>query len=152
GTHLVGKKDFRTASGDIALNETAGKLVLDAVSGDVSIEAAGVLDLRGKTISGDLHVRAPRMTLFDLATTSGDVWFAAELTGSGPFSVRSISGDVQAVSRGDLRVEAQTVPGDLTSDVPPRRESALGRKLLTIGRSGPTFAFKSVSGTSRSSS
>jgi hypothetical protein len=145
-SHLVGRKDFRTASGDIAIDATAGKLELDAVSGDVSVEAVGVLDFRAKTISGDLHIHAPRMTQLDLATTSGDLWVDAELTGSGPFAVRSISGDVQLVSRGDLRVEAQSITGDLNSDVPHRRESSPGKKLLTIGRSGPTLTFKSVSG------
>ena len=145
-THLVGKKDFRTASGDLSLDGIAGRLELDAVSGDVSVTAIGVLDLRGKTISGDLHIRAPRMTQLDLATTSGDLWVDAELTGSGPFAVRSISGDVLLVSRGDLRVEAQSITGDLNSEVPHRRESSPGRKLLMIGRSGPTLAFKSVSG------
>jgi len=144
--HLVGRKEFRTASGDLSLGGTAGKLELDAVSGDVNIQAIGVLDFHGKTISGDLHIRAPRMTQLDLATTSGDLWVDAELTGGGPFAVRSISGDVLLVSRGDLRVEAQSITGDLNSEVPHRRESSPGKKLLTIGRAGPTLAFKSVSG------
>jgi hypothetical protein len=145
-TDLLGRKDFRTASGDLSLDRTGGRLELDAVSGDVNIQAVGVLDFHGRTISGDLRIRAPRMTRLDLATTSGDLWVDAEMTGSGPFSVRSISGDVLLVSRGDLRVEAQSITGDLNSDVPHRRESSPGKKLLTIGRSGPTLAFKSVSG------
>jgi hypothetical protein len=145
-TGLIGPKRFRTASGDLAFSRTAGELELDAVSGDVQIDAVGVLDVRGKTISGDLHVRAPRCSRFDMATTSGDIWLDAELTGKGPFSIKSISGDVLLVSRGDLQVEAQTITGDLVSQVTHRRESVPGRKLLIIGRGGPTLAFKSVSG------
>jgi hypothetical protein len=144
---LLGPKKFRTASGDLTLDATAGELDLDAVSGDVRIDAVGVIAIQGKTISGDLRVRAPRASRFDLSTTSGDIWLDAELSGKGPFSVRSISGDVRLVARGALQVEAQTITGELISEVAHRRESMPGRKVLTVGRAGgPTFAFKSVSG------
>jgi len=140
---LVGSQRFRTASGDLALEATGGDLDIDAVSGDVRIDSSGVIDLCGKTISGDLRVRAPR---FDVATTSGDMHLDAQLSGKGPFSIKTISGDVTLVARGDLQVEAQTITGDLVSEVSHRRESMPGRKLLVIGRPGPVLAFKSVSG------
>ena len=143
---LIGDKEFRTASGDLVFDACAGELDLDAVSGDVTVDATGVLDLHGKTISGDVRIRAPRLSRLDLATTSGDIWLDAELAGNGPFSVKSISGDVLLVSRGSFQVEAQTITGDLSSDVSHRRESYPGKKVLSIGRSGPTLAFKSVSG------
>jgi hypothetical protein len=145
-TGLVGSQRLRTASGDLVLEAAGGDLDLDAVSGDVRIDATGVLDLSGKTISGDLRVRAPRLTRFDMATTSGDMQLDAQLSGKGPFSIKTISGDVTLVARGDLQVEAQTITGDLVSEVSHRRESLPGRKLLVIGRSGPTLSFKSVSG------
>jgi len=143
---LVGSQRFRTASGDLALQATGGDIDLDAVSGDVRIDATGVLDLCGKTISGDLRVRAPRLTRFDMATTSGDMQLDAQLSGKGPFSIKTISGDVTLVARGDVQVEAQTITGDLVSEVSNRRESMPGRKLLVVGRAGPVLAFKSVSG------
>ncbi|HLX35477.1 MAG TPA: DUF4097 family beta strand repeat-containing protein [Candidatus Limnocylindrales bacterium] len=143
---LVGRKDFRTASGDLVFEACAGELGLDSVSGDVRIDANGALDLHGKTISGDLKVHAPRVTRFDLSTTSGDVWLDGELNGSGPFAIKSISGDVLLVAHGSFQIEAQTITGDLVSEVSHRRESLPGRKLLVVGRSGPTLAFKSVSG------
>ena len=145
-TGLVGDKEFRTASGDLVFDACAGELDLDAVSGDVRVDAAGVLDLHGKTISGDLKVRAPRLSRLDVATTSGDIWLDGELAGGGPFSIKSISGDVRLVSRGSFQVEAQSITGDLDSEVAHRRESFPGKKVLQIGRSGPTLAFKSVSG------
>jgi len=145
-TGLVGDKEFRTASGDLVFDACAGELDLDAVSGDVRVDAIGPLDLHGKTISGDLRIRAPRLERFDLATTSGDIWLDAELGGKGPFSLKSISGDVLLVSRGGFQVEAQSITGDLSSEVPSRRESMPGKKLLSIGRAGPTLSFKSVSG------
>jgi hypothetical protein len=143
---LVGSQRFRTASGDLAMQATGGEIELDAVSGDVRIDATAVLEIVGKTISGDLRIRAPRLTRFDVATTSGDMQLDAQLAGKGPFSIKTISGDVTLVNRGDLQVEAQTITGDLVSEVSHRRESLPGRKLLVIGRPGPVLAFKSVSG------
>jgi putative adhesin len=144
---LLGPKKVRTASGDVRLHATGGDLELEVVSGDVTIDAVAALDVRGKTISGDVRVRAPRLTRFDMSTTSGDLWIDGALGGKGPFSVRSISGDVLLMARGDVQVEAQTITGDLSSQVAHRRESMPGRKVLQIGRAGgPTFAFKSVSG------
>lgn len=144
---LLGPKKVRTASGDVRFDATGGDLELEVVSGDVTIDAVAAMDIRGKTISGDVRVRAPRLTRFDLATTSGDLWIDAAFAGKGPFAVRSISGDVLLESRGDLHVEAQTITGDLSSQVAHRRESMPGRKVLQIGHAGgPTFAFKSVSG------
>jgi len=146
-TGLLGPKKVRTASGDVALDQTGGDLELEIVSGDVTVDAVAAMDVRGKTISGDVHLRAPRLSRFDLATTSGDLWIDAGFGGKGPFSVRSISGDVHLVSRGDLHIEAQTITGDLTSEVAHRRESSPGRKVLQIGHAGgPAFSFKSVSG------
>lgn len=143
---LRGSQRYRTASGNLALVQSAGALEVDAVSGDVEIDATGVLDIVGKTISGEVRVRAPRISRFDMATTSGDMHIDAELKGGGPFAIKTISGDVTLVARGDVQVEAQTITGDLNSEVDHRRESAPGRKRLVLGRSGPTLAFKSVSG------
>ena len=143
---LVGSQRYRTASGDLGLQASGGEIELDAVSGDVRIDATAALGIVGKTISGDLRVRAPRLTRFDIATTSGDMQLDAPLAGKGPFSIKTISGDVTLVARGDIQVEAHTITGDLVSEVSHRRESSPGRKLLVIGRSGPVLAFKSVSG------
>ena len=142
----LGEKEYRTASGDLVFDACAGEIDLDAVSGDVRVDAIGSLDLHGKTISGDLRIRAPRLDRFDLATTSGDVWLDAELAGKGPFSLKSISGDVLLVSRGSFQIEAQSITGDLSSEVPSRRESFPGKKVLSVGRAGPILNFKSVSG------
>jgi hypothetical protein len=70
----------------------------------------------------------------------------AELTGQGPFAIRTISGDAVIVGRSGFRVEAESVTGDLSSDLPGKRESMPGRKVLIVGRPGPTLAFRSVSG------
>lgn len=143
---LSGVKSFRTASGDVTLARLAGALDIETVSGDIDLEGQAPLELAGRSISGDVRVRVPRLRRLELGTTSGDLLLDAELTGDGPFALRSISGDVTIVGRAGFRVEAETITGELASDVPSRRESALGRKVLIVGRPGPTLAFRSVSG------
>jgi hypothetical protein len=124
---LDGDKRFRTASGEIALHRLAGP---------VDVE----------TVSGDVKVRVPRLRRLDLGTTSGDIRLDAELHGDGPFALRSISGDATIVGRSGFRVEAETITGDLSSELPHKRESSPGRRVMTVGRPGATLAFRSVSG------
>jgi hypothetical protein len=143
---LSGSKRFRTASGDLSFERLAGPLDVESVSGDVQIEGQAPLELAAKSISGEMHVRVPRLRKLEMVTTSGDIWLDAQLDGNGPFSLRSISGDVTLVGRSGFRIEAQSVTGDLNSDLPSKRESGPGRKVLTVGRPGPTLTFHSVSG------
>jgi DUF4097 and DUF4098 domain-containing protein YvlB len=143
---LSGSKHFRTASGDLTFERLAGPLDVESVSGDVQVEGQAPLELSAKSISGELHVRVPRLRRLEMVTTSGDIWLDAQLDGNGPFSLRSISGDVTLVGRSGFRIEAQSVTGDLSSDLPSKRESSPGRKILTVGRPGPTLTFHSVSG------
>ena len=143
---LSGAKHFRTASGDMVLARFAGAVQIETVSGDVELDGQAQIELGAKSVSGDVRIRVPRLRKLDMSTTSGDVWLDAELSGDGPFTLRSISGDVTIVGRSGFRVEAETITGDMSSDLPSRRESSPGRKALIIGRPGPTLAFKSVSG------
>ena len=145
-TDLSGTKRFRTASGELHLSRFAGTLDAETVSGDVDIDGQAPLDLSTKSISGDIRVRVPRVRHLDIGTTSGDIWLDAEMAGDGPFALRSISGDVTIVGRSGLRVEAETITGDLSSELAHKRESMPGRRVLTVGRPGPTLAFRSVSG------
>ena len=143
---LSGTKHFRTASGDTKLRRLAGAVEIETVSGDIDLEGQAPIELSGRSVSGDVRVRVPRMRRLEMGTTSGDIWLDADLSGDGPFALRSISGDVTIVGRGGFRIEAQTITGDLTSDLPSKRESGPGRKVLIVGRPGPTLNFKSVSG------
>jgi hypothetical protein len=143
---LDGAKSFKTASGDVRMRRFAGALEIQTVSGDVELDGQAPVDLVARSVSGDMQVRVPRLRKLDMGTTSGDVRLDAELVGDGPFALRSISGDVTIVARGGFRVEAETITGDLSSEVPGKRESMSGRKVLAVGRPGPTLAFRSVSG------
>jgi Putative adhesin len=143
---IAGPGRFRTASGDLILTDIGGSVEFEAVSADVRVEAAGPIELSGKTISGDVAVRAPRLTRLELTTTSGDVRVDADLAGKGPYAIRSISGDATLVARGGLDVEVQTVTGDLSSAMTAKMESGPGRRHLVVGRPTTTLTFKSVSG------
>jgi DUF4097 and DUF4098 domain-containing protein YvlB len=143
---LSGEKRFRTASGEVSLNRLAGVLDVETVSGEIEIDGAAPLDLAAKSVSGDVHVRVPSIRRMDLGTTSGDIRLDAELTGTGPFAMRSISGDATIVGRTGMRIEAESITGDLSSDLPSKRESLPGRKVLIVGKPGPTLTFRSVSG------
>jgi hypothetical protein len=143
---LSGSKSFQTASGEVTLLRLAGALEVETVSGEIEIDGAAPLDLAVKSVSGDISVRLPSTRRLDVGTTSGDVRLDAELSGNGPFAMRSISGDATIVGRSGFRVEAETITGDLSSDQPSRRESHPGRKVLIVGRPGPTLSFRSVSG------
>lgn len=143
---LSGTKKFRSASGEVSLDRLAGPVDVETVSGEIDIDGAAPLDLAAKSVSGDVEVRVPALRRLDVGTTSGDIKVDAELTGQGPFAIRSISGDAIVVGRSGFRVEAESVTGDLSSDVPGKRESMPGRKVLIVGRPGPTLAFRSVSG------
>lgn len=143
---LSGSMKIRTASGAIRLDDVRGSLELDAVSGDARITANGPLDLRARTISGDVSLHGPRLGRATLETTSGDVRLDALLEGPGPFEIQTVSGDATIVGRSGIRVEARTVTGDLRSELPNRRDSAPGRKMLIVGDGGTPLAFRSVSG------
>jgi putative adhesin len=145
-TDLSGTKRFRTASGEVSLARIAGGVDVETVSGEIEIEGAAPLDLSARTVSGDMDVRVPSVRRLEIGTTSGDIRLDAELSGNGPFAMRSISGDATIVGRSGFRVEAETITGDLSSDLPSKRESMPGRKILVVGRPGPTLTFRSVSG------
>jgi hypothetical protein len=143
---LSGAKRFRTASGEVSLNRLAGSVDVETVSGEIEVDGQAPIELAAKTVSGDVEVRVPVLRKLDLGSTSGDLRVDAELTGQGPFAIRTISGDALFVGRSGFRVEAESVTGDLSSDLPGKRESMPGRKVLIVGRPGPTLAFRSVSG------
>jgi DUF4097 and DUF4098 domain-containing protein YvlB len=143
---LDGTKRFRTASGELRLTRLAGTLEAETVSGDIDLDGQAPLELAMRSISGDLRVRVPKLKRLDMGTTSGDIWLDAELAGDGPFAIRSISGDATIVGRMGFKVEAETITGDLSSELAHKRESTHGRKILVVGRPGPTLAFRSVSG------
>lgn len=143
---MAGPGRFRTASGDLILTDIGGNIEFEAVSADVRVDAVAPIEVSGKTISGDVSLRAPRLTRLEMTTTSGDIRVDADFAGKGPFAIRSISGDATLVARGGIQVEAQTVTGDLSSAMSAKIESGPGRKAMVVGKATTSLSFKSVSG------
>jgi putative adhesin/SHOCT-like protein len=143
---LTGDQRYRTASGDVRLGAVSGRISVESASGDVDIVAVGAADVTLRTMSGDVELRAGILRSLQLATTSGDLKVAGRLAGPGPFSIVTVSGDALLAPAGDVRIEMATLSGDLHSELGGRVENGRGRRTLTIGSSGPTVEFRSMSG------
>ena len=143
---LRGEQRYRTASGDLHLIDVAGRIDLNAVSGDATVELSGATDLGVRTVSGDVSVNGGSLTGLRVSTTSGDVRLDSPLTGRSGNTIETLSGDVSVQATDGIRVEARTVSGDLSSDLPHRTEGRMGRRTLIVGDGSIDLSFRSVSG------
>jgi DUF4097 and DUF4098 domain-containing protein YvlB len=130
-------------------------MVIDAgtVSGDIRIEGAHG-DVRASAVSGDLKLRDLRATSVRATSVSGDVdVVVSQLSGDGPLTFRSVSGDVTvAVPAGlDADFSMSTVSGNLDTDFPLTLNGRMGRRSIhaAIGKGGREFSVSTVSGSVR---
>ena len=144
-TGLRGPINARSASGDLMLVDVNGEVQAETVSGDVAIRLDGPTGLVVKTVSGDAFVEGSRVDRFAFTTTSGDLRITSEL-GAGPHTIATVSGDAIVTTRNGIRVSAQTVAGDLSSDLPHSSEGRAGRRSLIVGEGTTVVQFRSVSG------
>jgi DUF4097 and DUF4098 domain-containing protein YvlB len=133
--------EAKTASGDLVLSgEVEEDATLKTVSGDVRIDRVGG-DLKLTTVSGDANVRSIGGSV-EAKTVSGDV--RLDSVRAGHVTLQSVSGDIAVgVEAGtNLDVDAGSVSGDLSSEVP------LGSDAASAAGDGPTLVVrgKSVSG------
>jgi DUF4097 and DUF4098 domain-containing protein YvlB len=133
--------ETKTASGDLHMRgPVAGDATVKTVSGDVSLDEVGG-DLQVNSVSGDVRVDDVRGSV-KTKSVSGDVRIGA--VHGGEATLQSVSGDiVVGVAAGtNLDVDANSVSGDLDSEVPLGSDAngALGE--------GPTLVVrgKTVSG------
>jgi hypothetical protein len=145
-TGLRGEQRYRTASGDLHLVDVAGRIDLNAVSGDATLQLAATADLGIRTVSGDVTVTGGSLAGLRVSTTSGDIRVDSLLTGRTGNTIETLSGDVSVRATDGIRVEARTVSGDLSSDLPHRTEGRMGRRTLIVGDGSIDLSFRSVSG------
>ena len=129
--------DAKSASGDLVVTgEIEGDVNLKTASGDVRLGQVGG-DLRATTVSGDFMAGSIGGSV-ELKSVSGDVRF--DSVREGTVTVQSVSGDIEVgVAPGtNLDVDAGSVSGDLTSEVPlasePGGASSGGPVLVVRGK------------------
>lgn len=142
---LRADQHIRTASGDVAVHGTAGDLAVETVSGDIAVGIEGSLRLTGRSVSGDVTVEGGIVDRLRLTTTSGDLRVSSEL-GPGPHAIQTLSGDALLSADRGVRVTAQTISGDIRSDLPHSSGGRPGRRSIVIGDGTIEVQFKSVSG------
>jgi Putative adhesin len=137
-----GQLEVKSASGDLTVTgEIEADATIKSVSGDVRVGSVGG-ELRVQTVSGDVLAGAISGSI-ESKTVSGDVRF--DSVREGMVTAQSVSGDIEVgVTVGtNLDVDAGSVSGDLSSEVPLGSEPGA---LLEAG--GPTLVVrgKTVSG------
>jgi hypothetical protein len=144
-TGLHGDQNYRTASGDIRLERTGGRVTAETVSGDVAVGVEGSVELIVKSVSGDVAIDGDLIERVRLTTTSGDIRLVSRL-GTGPHAIETLSGDALIATDSGVRIQARTISGDLRSDLPHTSDGMIGRRSLTVGDGAVEMSFRSVSG------
>lgn len=145
-TGLAGPQRYRTISGDVDVTDVSdGPIVLDSVSGDLTLRTSSRISLQAKTISARLAITAPELTAVDVQTTSGDAHITGRLL-PGEHRITTVSGDAVLATEGGLTVDGQTISGDMATDLPHRSEGGRGRRRFVVGDGAAHLTFKSMSG------
>lgn len=160
---------IETTSGDTEINEVAfNELRLSSVSGNLNVKSEKIKSLFLKTTSGDVNIGKISSNLkemelqsisgdinleggaFDhgrVKTTSGDIRLMNVDPKFESLDVKTISGDfsISFTSRPNVRVEIETVSGDVKSDVNIVK-GKLAHGAFEVGNPSSTLKFKSISG------
>jgi hypothetical protein len=145
--HGVGHESrWSTASGDLHLVVGGGSLILDTMSGDATVESAGPIGIRARTVSGDLRLHAPKIEALQASSTSGDIRLDADLGSAFEHIVTSVSGDVFLHTSSPVRLETQTIAGDVRATGVHSAEGGRGRRTIIVGDGSVRLGVKTTSG------
>jgi DUF4097 and DUF4098 domain-containing protein YvlB len=96
-------------SADLHTTGLSGEVDLHTVSGNITGEVGG--NLRAKTVSGDVRVKAPAAKSLRVSTVSGDIQASG---GDGESDVTTVSGNAELVLGVQSRAHFKSVSGDFT--------------------------------------
>ena len=121
----VGRVDF-----DISVPPETSISIKNTMKGRINVTGlTGHVNVN--TIDGDIHLAGVRSPSIEANVINGDIFFDGELTGSGPYSLQSMKGDI------DISLPA-TVPFDLYAKALTGRIN-LGGFLLNMVTQQPRF-------------
>jgi DUF4097 and DUF4098 domain-containing protein YvlB len=144
---LNGSLNFDSVSGDMQVADLAGNMRFNTVSGDINGERlAG--SVRLNTVSGDIDFEESNLPSVSVSTVSGEVAMETGL-GEGPYSFKSVSGDLTLKVPADahLTADLQTLSGDLSVKLPVTSTTIHnGRQSVEAQGGGVRVSLNSVSG------
>jgi len=143
---IIAPSRWQSASGNIRLGAEGGPVTIETMSGDALVDARGPLSVTARTVSGAVRVRAPQITVLDVATTSGDITVEALLDAGAVHSVTSVSGDLRLSTGSEVTVALQSVAGDIRAALPHRVDGARGRRTVVVGSGRVRVEVKTMSG------
>jgi DUF4097 and DUF4098 domain-containing protein YvlB len=97
-TGSTGRLEIRAVSGQVVINSQAKEVFFNNVSGQTKLNLAEVIELRIRTVSGDLQARITlnEKALLKASTVSGDLAFTFQRGVDADFSLKSsVGGDIE---------------------------------------------------------
>jgi hypothetical protein len=141
-----------TVSGTIEVELAPSGSKLESVSGNVTVTSASG-GLEASSVSGDVVVKGGSLDRAEVSSTSGSIRCAADLSGTGPIELESMSGEVslEVPAKVVADFELSTFSGDISSALGPQpqrtSEYAPGEELkFSTGPGGPKVTASSFSG------
>ena len=97
-TDSTGRLEIRAVSGEVVINSQAKEVFFNNVSGQSKLNLAEVIELRIRTVSGDLQAKISlnEKALLKASTVSGDLAFTFQQGVDADFSLKSsVGGDIE---------------------------------------------------------
>lgn len=139
---------LRSSSGDVTLQDLAGRISLQVISGDVKgFDLCG--DLTARMVSGDLELRNCRLDRLEFDTVSGDSLIESQLSASGNYRVHTVSGDVRLLTPQNqpYTLYYHTLSGDFDQRLSGEsKRKGWGKLEVTINGGGVAFSVHTTSG------
>ncbi len=145
-TGTAGESRWATASGDVRVQVDGGPVTVESMSGDVAVVATAPIELRARSVSGDLVVSGPRFDALAASSTSGDIRVDAAFGDAQDHVISSVSGDVELTTSSPVRVDTQSVTGDVRASGTRFAEGGRGRRTLVVGEGTVAVSVRTTSG------